>query len=67
VEEEAMDWDEMKPKPKAVITVGENLENLSLAELEARLVALSEEIERVRGEITAKKAHEAAASAFFKR
>ena len=50
-----------------MIPLGEDLENLSVAELEARIVALTEEIERVKAEIAAKKAHEAAASAFFKR
>jgi uncharacterized small protein (DUF1192 family) len=63
----AMDWDDLKPKPAPVVTVGENLQNLSIAELEQRIVALSAEIERVRQELQAKKAHEAAAAAVFKR
>jgi uncharacterized small protein (DUF1192 family) len=62
-----MDWDDLKPKPAPVVTVGENLQNLSIAELEQRIVALSAEIERVRQELQAKKAHEAAAAAVFKR
>lgn len=62
-----MDWDDMKPKPKPGLTIGESLETLSLAELEARIAALTGEIDRVKAEIAAKKAHEAAASAVFKR
>ena len=43
------------------------LEHLSVGELEARIAALHQEIERVQGELAAKKAHEAAAAAIFKR
>ncbi len=62
-----MDWDELKPKPAKAVTLGEDLKSLSVAELEARIVALRAEIERVEEELRAKKAHEAAASALFKR
>jgi uncharacterized small protein (DUF1192 family) len=62
-----MDWDELKPKPPKAITVGEDLKTLSVAELEARIVTFTAEIERVRTELQAKKAHEAAAAALFKR
>lgn len=62
-----MDWDEVRPKPAAGITVGETLETLSIAELEARVAALQAEIERVEGEIARKRAHEAAAGQLFKR
>jgi uncharacterized small protein (DUF1192 family) len=63
-----MDWDDLAPKPVTkAIAVGDNLESLSVGELEARIVALQREIERVTAEIAAKKAHEAAASAIFKR
>jgi uncharacterized small protein (DUF1192 family) len=62
-----MDWDDLKPKPKPGIALGEDLKSLSVAELEARIAALEGEIERVRGELAAKKAHEAAAAAVFKR
>ena len=62
-----MDWDDLKPKPPKGITLGESLESLSLGELAARIAALHQEIERVQAEVTAKKAHEAAAAAFFKR
>ncbi len=63
-----MDWDDLKPRPaSAAVTLGENLETLSVSELEARLVALTREMDRVQAEIQAKKAHEAAAAAVFKR
>jgi uncharacterized small protein (DUF1192 family) len=62
-----MDWDELKPKPPKAVTVGEDLKTLSVAELEARIVTFTAEIERVKTELQAKKAHEAAAAALFKR
>jgi uncharacterized small protein (DUF1192 family) len=65
--EHAMDWDEQRPAPARAVVVGEALGNLSIAELEARIVALTREIERVREELAAKQAHEAAAAAVFKR
>ena len=36
-----MDWDDLKPKPKKGVTVGEDLKTLSVAELEARIAALA--------------------------
>ena len=65
--EHAMDWDEQRPAPARAIVVGEALGNLSIAELEARIVALTREIERVQEELAAKRAHESAAAAVFKR
>ncbi|HWE16595.1 MAG TPA: DUF1192 domain-containing protein [Hyphomicrobiaceae bacterium] len=65
-----MDWDDDRPKPagpKVPITVGEPLGSLSIAELEARIGALTQEIERIREELRAKRAHEAAAADVFKR
>jgi uncharacterized small protein (DUF1192 family) len=62
-----MDWDDLTPKRPKGAALGENLETFSVGELEARIVALQEEIERVRAELAAKKAHEAAAAAIFKR
>jgi uncharacterized small protein (DUF1192 family) len=62
-----MDWDDLKPKPKPGVTLGEDLTTLSVAELEARIAALQREIERVKAELGAKKAHEAAAAQIFKR
>jgi len=62
-----MDWDDLKPKPAKQAVLGENLETLSVAELEARIDALKAEIVRVEAELAAKRAHEAAAAALFKR
>lgn len=62
-----MDWDDARPKPKPAIAVGESLETLSVAELTARIEALQAEIVRVEAELARKRAHEAAASALFKR
>lgn len=61
-----MDWEEARPKADAVV-VGETLERLSVGELEARIVILQREIERVRAELEKKRAHEARASELFKR
>ncbi len=61
-----MDWDEQRPRPAKAVTLGEDLRTLSVSELEQRLVELAREADRVKAEIQAKKAHEAAASAFFK-
>lgn len=61
-----MDWDEVRTKP-AVVAIGDNLETLSVSELEARIGALQAEIERVHGELAKKRAHEAAAAAIFNR
>jgi uncharacterized small protein (DUF1192 family) len=62
-----MDWDEVRPQPTKVITVGEDLRSLSVGELEARIGALEEEIRRIRVELEAKRAHERAAAALFQR
>lgn len=62
-----MDWDEVRPKPHSTITVGQPLHELSVSDLEERLAALRAEIQRVEQEIAAKRAHEQAASALFKR
>lgn len=62
-----MDWDDITPKPSAGATIGENLETLSVAELEARIVELEREIARVKAELDKKRHHEDAASALFKR
>ncbi len=61
-----MDWDDVRPKPRAVITVGEDLSTHSLSELKERIAALEAEIERVRAELTAKAARASAADALFK-
>ncbi len=62
-----MDWDDIKPKPATGAMIGESLETLSVAELEARIKDLEQEIVRVRAELDAKRRHEDAASALFKR
>lgn len=62
-----MDWDEARPAPSKVVTVGEDLSTLSVAELEQRVATLDAEIVRVKTEIAAKRAHESAAAALFKR
>lgn len=62
-----MDWDEQKPRPAKAVTLGEDLRTLSLSELEQRLADLAQEADRVRAEVQAKKAHEEAAAAIFKR
>jgi uncharacterized small protein (DUF1192 family) len=63
-----MDWDEIRPpKPATGTVIGENLSTLSVAELEARIAELEREIVRVRAELDAKRRHEDAASALFKR
>jgi uncharacterized small protein (DUF1192 family) len=62
-----MEWDDVRPKPVKGLTVGENLETLSVAELEARISALEAEIKRVALERDKKRAHEVAARDFFKR
>jgi uncharacterized small protein (DUF1192 family) len=54
------------PKPKASMVIGENLEAVSIAELEQRIESLEAEIARVRAEIAKKQAGKAAAAAFFK-
>lgn len=61
-----MDLDDFRPKPKPQMVVGEKLEALSVAELEARIVALRDEIVRVEAELAAKQARVAAAQALFK-
>lgn len=62
-----MDWDDVRPAPAKAATIGDNLETLSVAELEARIAALAAEIERVKSELAKKKSHEAAASLLFKK
>ncbi|MBC8037369.1 MAG: DUF1192 domain-containing protein [Rhizobiales bacterium] len=60
-----MDPDDL-PKPKPRITVGENLELMSVAELEQRVEDLESEIVRVRAAIASKRASKSAADSFFR-
>ena len=63
-----MDWDDIVPKkPKTGAAVGDNLSTLSVAELEERIAEFEAEIQRVRAELEAKRKHEQAASALFKK
>jgi uncharacterized small protein (DUF1192 family) len=62
-----MDWDEVLPKSVNSIRVGEDLKALSVGELEERIRALEQEIERVRNELQAKRAYERAVAELFKR
>lgn len=62
-----MDWDEVQKMPQKSVSLGETLETLSIGELENRIAALKTEIVRVEAELAKKRAHDAAASALFKR
>jgi uncharacterized small protein (DUF1192 family) len=65
-EDHAMSWDDDLPRPKATITVGDKLHQLSLEELDDRIAALEAEMLRVTTERKAKKALVSAAAALFK-
>ncbi len=56
--------DDLDPKTKK--PARKNLEPMSMDELEHYIVSMQEEIERVRGEIAKKKAHQQAAASIFK-
>ena len=60
-----MDLDDAPKKP-ANMVIGENLDAISVAELEQRIQALESEIIRLRAEITKKQASRNAADAFFR-
>jgi uncharacterized small protein (DUF1192 family) len=62
-----MDWDDVRPEPAKGATLGDSLDTLSVAELEARISDLEREIARVKAELEKKRRHEDAASALFKR
>ncbi|MGO4682821.1 DUF1192 domain-containing protein [Hyphomicrobium sp. 2TAF46] len=62
-----MDLDDLMPRKKpAGMAIGDNLETLSVAELERRVKDLEDEIARVKVELQKKRQHEAAARALFK-
>ena len=61
-----MEWDDVEPKQVAGASIGDNLENLSVAELEQRITELGEEIERVSKERDRKVKIGAAADQVFK-
>jgi uncharacterized small protein (DUF1192 family) len=60
-----MDLDDA-PKNPANMVIGENLDAISVAELEQRIQALNSEIIRLRAEIAKKQASRNAADAFFR-
>ncbi len=60
-----MDLEDL-PKKKPDMVIGENLDSISVAELEQRIVLLDSEIARLRAEIAKKQASKAAAASFFK-
>jgi uncharacterized small protein (DUF1192 family) len=57
---------EDRPSPKPTMVIGENLDAISIAELEQRIVTLDSEIARIRAEIARKHASKAAAAGFFR-
>ena len=59
--EHAMELDDL-PKKKPDLVIGENLDAISVAELEQRIQALESEIVRIRAEITRKQASRSAAA-----
>lgn len=60
-----MDADDSPRKPKTDMVIGENLDAISLAELEQRIKLLDSEIARIRAEIAKKQQSRSAADAFF--
>lgn len=60
-----MELDDL-PKKKPDMVIGENLDLMSVAELEHRIQTLESEIARIRAAIAAKQASKAAADAFFR-
>ena len=63
--ERLMEPDDL-PKKKPDILIGDNLDAISVAELEQRIQALDSEIARLRAEIAKKRASRNAADAFFR-
>ena len=58
---------ENEPRPKPQMVIGDNLDAISIAELEQRIIALDSELVRIRAEIEKKHTGKAAANAFFKK
>ena len=61
-----MDLDDQPIKKKQNMVIGENLDAVSIAELEQRIVDLDSEILRVRAEIARKRSSLLSAASFFK-
>jgi uncharacterized small protein (DUF1192 family) len=60
-----MSFEDLPKKPPSIV-VGENLDLLSVSELEQRVHALESEIERVKAAIVSKRASKSAADSFFR-
>ena len=60
-----MSFEDLPRKPAGIV-LGENLDLLSVSELEHRVRELESEIQRVKAAITAKQASKNAADAFFR-
>lgn len=60
-----MDLDDLPRKPKTDMVIGQNLDAISIAELEQRIILLDSEIARIRAEISKKQQSRNAADAFF--
>jgi uncharacterized small protein (DUF1192 family) len=60
-----MSFEDLPRKP-AGVTLGENLDLLSLSELEQRIALLEAEVSRVKAMIVSKQASKSAADAFFR-
>ena len=58
--------DEDRPRPKVTHEIGQDLSLLSVEEIDARIVLLHEEIERLAADRVRKLASKNAAHAFFK-
>ena len=58
---------ENEPRPKPQMVIGENLDAISIAELEQRIIVLDSEVACIRAEIAKKHTGKAAADAFFKK
>ena len=58
--------DEELPKRKMDMVIGENLDAVSVAELEHRISVLESEILRIRAEIGKKQASKTVAATFFR-
>ena len=54
------------PKRKMDMVIGENLDAVSVAELEHRISVLESEISRIRAEMAKKQLSKAAAATFFR-
>ena len=60
-----MSFEDLPRKPSGIV-IGENLDLLSVSELEQRIEALQTEMERVKAMLQSKRASKSAADAFFR-